>query len=146
MRSNGTRADGPARHAYEEHIGELRLRIEAATIEGIFAEAAHALRELFVPGGLDAGARGVDETIHVEAPDLERLLAAWLDEIIFRTETEHRVFTTFQFDRLTDREVSARAFALEADSIRTIVKAATLHDLHIKQGSHGLSASVVLDV
>jgi SHS2 domain-containing protein len=140
-------ADGArhtAFHSFDEPSDELRLRLEAASLDELFAEAGRALAELMLPseqGRLDAG-----ERITLEAADREALLVDWINELVFRAETEHRVFVDFRFERLTDRSLSACARGVDAGELRNEVKAATLHELCILEHDHGFSATVTLDV
>ncbi len=52
----------------------------------------------------------------------------------------------FRFLRLTDRELEAEIRGKGVPEVRTLVKAATLHEVHVSEGPDGASASVVLDV
>jgi SHS2 domain-containing protein len=134
-------------HYFEEHTSEIRLRIEARSVPELFAEAARALGELALGGPLPEGGTDHEENIALCAPDKERLLLAWLDELIFRTETEHDVFVSAEFDALDERHLSTRVCRREvATELRTLVKAATMHDLKLTEDAHGFSATVVLDV
>jgi SHS2 domain-containing protein len=135
---------GPS-HAFEEHIGEARLRLRAPSLPGLFEEAARALAELM--GSAGATAAGAPVPVHVHATDRDALLAAWIDELVFLSETRKRVWTEAQVERATDTEVSACVRGVEPLALRTQVKAATLHDLHVVEREPGaFEATVVLDV
>jgi SHS2 domain-containing protein len=137
--------DRPARHVYEEHTGEVRLRIEAATLAGIFEQAARALAELML-GDAVGGAPDAEELVRIEAGDREALLVDWINELIFLSETRKRVYTDVTVTSVSDRRLEARVRGVFPAALRTAVKAATLHDLRIEQGVSGYSATIVLDV
>lgn len=136
---------GDASHVFEEHTGEVQLRVEAAGLRELFAEAGLALAELMVerlPTELDAN----EEAVTVAALDREGLLVEWLNEIIFRSETRKKVYTRFEIQGLSDEELRATMRGAAVTELRTAVKAATMHRLRILERPGGYTATVVLDV
>lgn len=133
-----------ATHAFQEHTGEVRLRIEAASIQELFVEAARALAELV--GTPSHEVPRVWRHVTVDARDREALLIAWLDELIARTEIDQLRYGEVAIDELTPQRLRARIRGLPIAEPRTAVKAATLHGVRIDSGPDGASATVVLDV
>jgi SHS2 domain-containing protein len=133
-------------HVFEEHTGEARLRLRAASLPALFEEAARALAELMC--GADPGEpSGEALRVQARASDREALLAAWIDELVFLSETHKRVWTEARTLRLTDTEIDATVRGVEPAALRTQVKAATLHDLRIvSTGPAAVEATMVLDV
>ena len=145
------RVPRPATHSFDEPSDELRLHVEAPSLEELFAEAGRALAELILPNAFRADTslelESADpELVTIEATDRDALFADWINELIFRGETEHRVFVEFRFERLTDRHLHAWVRGVELAEPPTPVKAATLHDLYITEYAHGFSVTVTLDV
>jgi SHS2 domain-containing protein len=133
-----------ARHTFVEHTSEVELRLDAPTLAALFVEAGHALAELML--GEVAGPETVTDQVTVTAPDRAALLAAWIDELIFRSETRKAVFTTFEVARVDEREIVATIKGVTEPVIKTAVKAATFHDLRVVEEDGRWLASVVLDV
>ncbi len=132
-------------HAFEEHIGEVRLRLRAESLPALFEEAARALAELMCADRAQPDGDAVP--VCIEARDRETLLAAWIDELVFLSETRKRVWTEVRIERLADTGLRATVQGFEPAALRTQVKAATLHDLHVGETSAGgYEATVVLDV
>jgi SHS2 domain-containing protein len=132
-------------HVFEEHTGEARVRLRASSLPALFEEAALALAELVCADADEA--TGEPVRVAVRAPDREALLAAWVDELVFLSETHKRVWTGARVERLTDTELDATVVGVEPRALRTQVKAATLHDLRIAQVRPGeFEATMVLDV
>jgi SHS2 domain-containing protein len=139
-------SNAEASHAFEEHTGEVRLRLRSTALPALFEEAARALAELMLdrPSG---NAPGPPERVVVQAPDREALLAAWIDELVFLSETHKLVWVDARVERITDKELCAVVRGVEPAALRTAVKAATLHDLRIHGSDAGpLEATLVLDV
>lgn len=133
---------------FEEHTAEVRLRIEAPTIEALFAEAGRGLAELLAAGSAGVPpASGEPERVTLRTRDRDALLVDWLNELIFRSETERRIFSEVEVERVAGGALSATIRGSEpAEEIRTLVKAATMHDVRIEESEHGVSAVVVFDV
>lgn len=135
-----------ASHSLEEHTGELRLRVDAPTLAELFAEAGRALALLACGDRPPPSPEGEAEEVSLRSHDRAALLVDWLNELIFRAEVEGKVFSDFRFAHLTDRDLNAWIRGAPAPAMRTLVKAATLHDLKLTETPHGASATVVLDV
>lgn len=133
------------RHIFEDHVGEVRLRIEAPTLAGLFEEAAHGLAELML-GTAPASPVGRVERIAIQAGDREALLVDWLNELIFLAETRSRIYTDVRVHRASDTALEAEVRGVAPEVVRTLVKAATLHDLKVEASPLGFAATVVLDV
>jgi len=133
-----------ASHAFEEHVGEVRVRVEAPTLAGVFEEAAAVLCELAAGAGVRATAE--PERVVVRAADREALLVDWLNEIVYRSESRARVYPEVRVERASDREIEATLRGAEPPAIRTAVKAATMHDLFVRREGDRWAARFVLDV
>src|SRR5262249_52076750 len=141
-----------ARHEFEEHTSELQIRLEAPSLPDLFVEAGRALAEVMsARNGTAASTDGQNplghsQSVHVRAQDRNALLVEWLNELIFRAETERRIFTDFRIDRLTDTELTAAIRGPEVELSQTPVKAATMHGIAIRENGGRFFATVVLDV
>ncbi len=134
-----------ASHGFEEHPSEASVRLEATTLPELFEEAARAVAELMCTN--PDGPLGPPVQLEVRARDREALLASFIDELVFLSETERRVWTRVDIERLTDTELGAVVRGVEPAALRAVVKAATLHDLCIaERAGGGFRATVVLDV
>jgi SHS2 domain-containing protein len=134
----------PASHRFEDHLGELRVMLRAENLSELFAEAGRALGELFLEGS--APPTSDWERCVVRAADRETLLAAWLNELIYLSETRRVVYTEFRVDSVGETEVLASARGVPTERVRTAVKAATFHELFIREVDGGFEGHVVLDV
>jgi SHS2 domain-containing protein len=134
-----------ARHSFDEHRGEVRLRIDAPTLNDVFEEAARALCELMA-GDLAAGADGEEIRVSLRAPDRDALLCEWLNELVYLSETRKQVFPEARVERVDDREIAATLHVATPRVLKTPVKAATMHDLYVRRAGDAWEASIVLDV
>jgi SHS2 domain-containing protein len=135
-----------ASHAIDERSGELRLRVDAPSIEEVFAEAGRALAALVCGEGCAPPAEGEPVPIRLRSHDRAALLVDWLNELLFRSEAERKVFTEFEFARITDRDLDAWIRGATVADLHTPVDAATTRDLKLNETAHGASAVVAFDV
>ncbi len=129
---------------FEEHTGELKLRVVASTATGLFAEAGRAVAQLM--GGERRSGDRVEESVTLASPDREALLVDWLNEIILRAEVGNVLFGEFHVERVTDRELAATVYGWRVERLRNPVKAATFHELVLRETDGGCDATVILDV
>ncbi len=131
-----------------DHTADLGLRIRAASLEELFAEAARALTAVLVdtPDSVRPAER---RTIRLEASDREDLLHDWLAELLYLFDTEHMLFSRFDV-ALPPGELCATAWGERADPARHAleleIKAVTYHGLKIEPDAHGWLAEVIVDL
>jgi SHS2 domain-containing protein len=128
-----------------EHTSEVELRLRAPTVDGLFAEAGLALAEMML-GEIVAGPETAHENVALTARDHEALLVAWINEIVFRSETEGVVFTRFEVTLPSETELAANIHGFSPPTFQSPVKAATYHRLRIAPDHGELVATVILDV
>ena len=132
-------------HVFEDHTSEVRLRLHAPTLASLFEEAARALAELMLEEA-ETPAVPQEVTVALHARDREALLSDWLNELVFLSETRRCVYTDAQVLRVSDTSLEAVVRGVPPRVLRTAVKAATLHDLSVRELPGGYTATVVLDV
>ena len=131
-----------------EHTADLGLRVTAADLAGLFAEAGRGLTSIIV-ANLDRVRPVREVTIAVEGTRLDELLFDWLNEILYVFESQRLLLA--QFDVQIDAAgLQATARGEEADESRHIleheVKAITYHGLKIEQTGQGYLAEVIVDI
>jgi SHS2 domain-containing protein len=135
---------GP-RHSFGQHVGEVSVCVEAPSLRELFEESGRALAELSAEVEPDAVANA-EEQVELDARDREALLVAWLNELVFRSETRKLVYDDLTVNLIDDAKLSAVIRGRLPRTVRTAVKAATMHDLHIVAFADGLRVTIVLDV
>ena len=132
-------------YRWVDHTAELELQLEAATEEGIFAEALAALGELL--GERSSGAPGdpARHEVSASAPDRPTLLAEWLSELVFLAETEQLIAERVDALDLSGDQLDATVSGTRA-SPPHLVKAVTYHRLEMHEHDETWRARVVLDV
>jgi SHS2 domain-containing protein len=135
-------------HETFDHTADLGLRIRAADLDALFAEAAQALFETIVD---DLGTVQPRERLDLElhGDDREYLLFDWLNELLFRWDTEHLLLSRFEVHVAGDG-LKGTAWGEPLDRARHTlgheVKAITYHDLRVEWDTDGWLAEVIVDI
>src|SRR5690348_3461783 len=133
-----------------DHTADLGLRVVGKDLSDLFETAAAGLFDAMVVNR-DAVRESESESISLTAESVPDLFLAWLNELIFQSETRHLLYRGF---RVRVDESSPRLDATIAgepiDRDRHIldheVKAATHHGLTVRRVDQGWLAEVVLDI
>ncbi len=131
-----------------EHTADLGLRIRAASLEELYAEAGRALTAALVarPDAVQPTQR---RTIRLDAAEPDDLLHDWLAELLYLFETERLLFSRFDVS-LPSGGLEAAAWGDRADPARHEVemeiKAITYHGLKLEPDAGGWLAEVIVDL
>jgi len=133
-----------------DHTADVGLRIHGDDLPDLFRTAAEGLFDYIVANRSDVR---IDRTevITLSADSTADLLLAWLNELIFRAETTHTLFTSFEI------QINRNGLALEAtiggepiDRDRHVldheVKAVTHHGATLEPEGAGWVAELILDI
>lgn len=129
-------------HRWVDHTAEVELRLDGATEADVFASALTALAELLAD---ESPAEAATIAVDVDAPDRAALLAAWLEELVFRAETEDFVPDGVEEIAFDDGRLRSRVRGHRGVP-RHVVKAVTYHRLSFEAAGEGYRATMVLDV
>ncbi len=152
-RHGGSNRDGETRMGsieYFEHTADVGIRATAETLEELFQTAAEALFG-FIVVNRDEVRCSESETVELDAESTADLLVAWLNELIFRCETQHKLYSRFEI-RLSDngRRLQATIAGEPIDRDRHIldheVKAVTHHGLVLHRLNTAWVAEFILDI
>ncbi len=131
-----------------EHTADLGLRIRAASLEELYAEAGRALTAALV-GRPDAVRPDQRRTIRLDPAEPDDLLHDWLAELLYLFETERLLFSRFDVS-LPSGGLEAAAWGERADPARHEVemeiKAITYHGLKLEPDAGGWLAEVIVDL
>lgn len=133
-----------------EHTADLGLRVTGTDLADLFQAAAEGLFDAIV-ANRDAILDLESESVSLAAETLPDLLLAWLNELIFRSETRHRLYR--RFDVTVDENpprLEATIVGEPIDRDRHVldheVKAATHHGVRLEPGPDGWMAEVIVDI
>ena len=131
-----------------EHTADLGLRVRAADLNTLFAEAAEALSAAIVEDVASIEPRD-PLSVRIAGTDRAYLLFDWLRELLYRFYAERRLFRRFEV-RVNDDGLDATAWGEPYDADRHPlsheVKAITYHGLRVDRDGDGWLAEVIVDI
>ena len=131
-----------------EHTADIGIVACGADAGEAFTSAARGLMSLIAEPECIMG--NLSREIRVTAPDMESLLIAWLNELIYLFDTEHLLFKDFEVITGGSTHFKVRATGEKVDTKRHViqreVKAATYHMLEVKEADSGWRVRVIFDI
>ena len=146
---NSDDGDNMKPYEYLEHTADMGMVVRGKNLSELLTHAAQGLFETI------AVVETVDETaaieIHLTAESVEELFVAWLDELIFRHETEEMFFKRSEIRQCCETEMSATVYGepsnFDKHEVYTEIKSVTYHQLRVVQkGDGSWFAQVIFDL
>jgi len=125
------------------HTADLAIRVTGADLPDLFANAAAALFDLMTEPPAAADRR---HEVIVESIDVGGLLVDWLNQLIYLHEVNGETYTSFEITTLSPEELRATVSGGATTRKLKTIKAATFHELTVKETESGAQAQVVFDV
>ena len=143
--------DGAGMKPYEylEHTADMGMVVRGKNLSELLTHAAQGLFEtIAVVGTID---ETVSVEIHLTAESVEELFVGWLDELIFRHETEEMFFKRAEVQRCSETEIFATVYGepvnFDKHEVYTEIKSVTYHQLQVvQQGDGSWFAQVIFDL
>ena len=150
MKKNDTdNGDDMTPYEYLEHTADMGMVVRGENLSELLTHAAMGLFDAI------AVLETVDETvsveIHLTAESVEELFVGWLDELIFRHETEEVFFKRAEIQQCGETEMLATVYGepvnFDKHAVYTEIKSVTYHQLQVVQkGDGSWFAQVIFDL
>jgi SHS2 domain-containing protein len=127
-----------------DHTADWALDVWAPSLAALFVEAARGMYAL-AGAALGDGPR-TRRTIRLIAGDAESLLVAWLQELLYFTESEGLAFDEFHLGHLSAERLEVEVAGAPAAHLEKVIKAVTYHNLAIRVTEEGYAVTIVFDV
>ncbi len=131
-----------------EHTADLGLRVRAADLDTLFAEAAQALFSAIVEDLATVRPERAVE-VRLAGDDRALLLFDWLKELLYHFDAQHLLLGRFEV-QVRDDGLTATAYGEPLDRARHVldheVKAITYHGLRVEPVEGGWEAEVIVDI
>ncbi len=136
-------------YEYLEHTADMGLLVRGKNLSELLKNAAQGLLETM------AVVDTIDEIASIEiyltAESVEELFVGWLDELIFRHETEEIFFKRADIHRCSETEMFATVYGepvnFDKHEVYTEIKSVTYHQLEVLQKTDGSwRAQVIFDL
>lgn len=135
-------------HELFDHTADLGLRIRAADLNTLFAEAGECLLASMVDDPKSVLAVE-SQTVTIAGTDREYLLFDWLRELLTRSDEARMLWCRFD-TTVTPAGLTATIWGEPFDPLRHLlsreVKAITYHGLLLEESADGFLAEVIVDI
>ena len=131
-----------------DHTADLGLRIRAADLNTLFAEAGRALLSVLVSNP-DAVEPQSAVAVGIAGRNREYLFVDWLDELLFLFESKKFLGSRYEpavGDDGVRATVRGEPYDPRRHRLSHEVKAVTYHGLKVEQTESGWVAEVILDI
>ena len=133
-----------------DHTADVGLRIRGDDLDDLFRTSAEGVIDYIVVNR-DAVRDEARESISLIAESTLDLLVAWLNELIYRTETQHRLYSHFDVRVAADglnlrAEIGGESIDTDRHVLDHEVKAVTHHGLSLTREGRGWLAELILDI
>lgn len=137
-------------HEIFEHTADLGLRVTAATLDGLMADAACGLFEI-IAGDLTQirPQPDQDERFHVSGADPTWLLFDWIGELHAAFELRRMLFCSFDvaIDATGLHAIAhGERYDLARHTLAHEIKAITQHELSVVETPGGFEATLIMDI
>ena len=135
---------------YEQipHTADIAIRVYGKDLKELFINAAFGMFDIIAD--LEGLKSSVSIEVNLKAPSKEELLVSWLDELLYNFYTKGIIFFEFDASFLNEEQLMVKAYGRHIgenrNRLKTEIKAATYHDLNIRQSGEGYSVDIVFDV
>jgi len=128
-----------------EHPADLKIKVFGISKEELFSNALLAMIESMNPEIKKPEERS-KRPIKIKSSDLSALLVDFLNEALYLTQVNKEVYE-INFKKITDKEIKGELIGKKVEKFGEDIKAATYHDLEIKQNKDGSwQATVLFDI
>ncbi len=140
-----SRTEHDVGHELLEHTADLGIRAWGPSLEAAFEQTAVAVLDLL---DVRASGEGSPREVRLSAPDLEALLVAFVNDLVFLVETEDVAVADVGVRKVSDTDLEAELWLVgrERRPEGVVVKAATYHALRVERAPDRTELRVFLDV
>jgi SHS2 domain-containing protein len=130
-----------------EHRADLKIKVYGQDLNQLFVNAGLAMAEQQNPVAKNQpSAKQEWESIEINSPDLNSLLVDWLNEILSRSDLNHKVYFNFQIKELSKNHLQAKIAGQKVEQKQIDIKAATYHGLEIKKIDEHWQVIIIFDI
>ena len=131
-----------------EHTADIGIMVEGKDLKSLFKNAGMALFQISSEKIKSSKEPLHKMVVNLRSDNVEDLFVNWLNELLSLSAVEGMIFEDYQIDAIDDTHIEAVAFGGEIQNykVNTEIKAATYHQLSVKNTGKGWCAEVIFDV
>lgn len=126
------------------HTADVRLELEASTLEELFTVALIGMAEFIKPNACTGDNLIIKKEIFVTSIDATTLLIDFMSDVLTETHINKAIFCKVIFTELTETSVRATIFGKQVEDFDEDVKAITYHEANVKKNSAGNYTTIIV--
>lgn len=130
-----------------EHRADLKIKVFGQDLAELFINAGLAIAE---QQSLEAKNQSLEkeewESVEINSPDLNSLLVDWLNEILSRSDLNHKIYLNFKIEELSEKHCQAKIAGQKVVRKQIDIKAATYHGLEVKKVNNHWQVIIIFDI
>ena len=136
------------RYEIVDHTADIGIKAYGKDMKELFENAAYGMFDIIAD--LEGLKASISVEIESKAPNYEELLINWLDDLIYNFYTKGIIFSEFNIGYLDSRHIEASVRGKHVGDnrsrLKTEIKAATFHELEIKETDKGYEVQIIFDI
>lgn len=137
-----------------EHVADLKIKAYGKDLAELFVNMALGLasQQVISPEKVeDLKPSGDWEEVDIKSADLNSLLVDWLNEILYRSDVNEKIYIEFEIEDLDPPaggpvKIKAKILGAAVQEKNIEIKAATYHNLEIIKNTGGYEVVVIFDI
>lgn len=136
-----------------EHTADVGLKANGTTLKELFENAAIGMFAIISGVALRDNIKPKAQKsvcIKKEVEGFEELLVDWLSELLYISNKEKILLSTFEIAELNNNGIIGEAYGEKINpshmSLHKEIKAVTFHGLRIEESAWGFSCNIIFDV
>lgn len=127
------------------HTADIRLKVEASTIENLFLAALDGMAEIIKPNFCtQTKDHSLQTTMEISSVDSTALIIDFLSGILMYSQINKAVYCHATFETLESNTLQATIFGTPVDSFDEDIKAVTYHEAEVKKNEAGNWETVII--
>lgn len=128
-----------------DHTADMRLLIEATSLEELFQAGVDGLSQLMSP--LKKSKTDHVEELSINSIDRTSLLVDFLSDVLLLSHLKKVIFERVEFIALTNESLKAKIYGTPVDGFIKDVKAVTYHEAEVIERNDGsFQATIIFDI
>ena len=129
-----------------DHTADIGLRIIGSDLKELFQNSGLSLFQISSRKQFTKDKRHTPVVIKQKAENIEELFINWLNELLSLSAVKGLIFYHIKINKITEQPEAICQSSINNYKVNTEIKAATYHNLSIKNNEKGWEARVILDV
>ena len=131
-------------YKFETHTADIRLRVEAKTLEELFRDALNGMMEFIKPEGFIESKKPNVRKILIDSYDQTTLLIDFLSDVLLNAHTHKEIYTSLKILKLTQNHFEAVIKGSKINEFSEDIKAVTYHEADVKKNDKGNWETVII--